>query len=37
MVTLIENSFHGAGDVEVKFQWAGILMKDEVIATVAED
>lgn len=37
MVTLIENSFHGPGKVEAKFQWAVNLMEDEVMATVAED
>lgn len=37
MVTLVENSFHGAGEVEAKFQCAGNLMEDEIMATVAED
>lgn len=36
-MTLVENSFLGAGEVEAKFQWAGDLMGDEVIKTVYED
>ena len=37
MVTLVENSFHGTGEGEAKFQWAGDLMEDEVMETVHED